>query len=393
MILSSMQPVTTIKNSKEKSGLFRHSLVIIQFVASIILIVSSIIIHEQTGLIKNMDLGFDQSNILNIQLNSDLLSRKELFREELLRIPRIQSVSFSHELLGVGWGRSDVKYGDNKTNMASTTVDPDFIKTFGIELIRGRNFDWKNSGDQIANGNANGKFIINQKALCVLGYKQPLGKEIALTDWGKGTIIGVIKDFNFKTLHSKIEPLILYWKGEGHKLASIKVSAIDLSKTIQSIKKVFQSLSPSYPFTYKYLDDFTGSLYKNEMELGKLIKFFTIISVFICCLGMFGLVSFVISRKTKEIGIRKAIGAATSDIIMLLTKDFICFVLVANVIAWPVAYHLMNKWLQGFAYRVDMGLWVFILSGAIALLIAIATVSFQAIKAATANPVESLKYE
>jgi len=396
VILASMQPIAALKTNKVKGSkavLFRNSLVIIQFVTSIILISGSIIIHNQMGFIKNRDLGFDETNIVNIQLNDDLLKNKELFKEELVKISGVKSVAFSHELLGVGWWQATVKYKDETTHMAVTTVDPDFLETFGIELTNGRNFSWENKTDQTGNGNSSGKFIVNQTALKMLGGEKFLRQEISLTDWGKGTIIGVVKDFNFKSLHSKLEPLILCWDKQGHHLASIKIVSNNPSQTIKSIKEVYQSLFPAYPFTYKYMDDFTTGLYKKELKFGNLITVFTILSILICCMGMIGLISFITERKTKEIGIRKVLGASIPGIVSMLSKDFIKWVIMANVIAWPIAYYIMNKWLQDFAYRIDIGWWMFALSGGIALVIALATVSFQAIKAAIANPVKSLRYE
>ena len=396
VILSSMRPAIVVKLNKVKGSkavLLRNSLVIIQFVASIILISGSIIIHKQMNFIKNKDLGFDKTNIVNIQLNTDLLKKKEIFKEELLKIPGVKSVAFSHELLGVGWWQADVKYKDEMSNMAVTTVDPDFLETFGIKLIKGRNFSWIKTTDQTGNGNSSGKFIVNQTALKMLGGDKLLGQEISLTDWGKGTIIGVVKDFNFKSLHSKLEPLILCWDKEGHHLASIKILSNKRSQTLNGIKEVYQSLFPVYPFTYKYLDDFTAGLYKKELKFGNLITVFTVLSILICCLGIFGIITFIIDRKIKEIGIRKILGAGIPGLVIMLSKDFIKWVVFASLLAWPAIYFIMNSWLQNFVYRINIGWWVFVLAGGIALLIALVTVSFQAIKAATANPVKSLRYE
>jgi putative ABC transport system permease protein len=277
--------------------------------------------------------------------------------------------------------------------MAVTTIDPDFLKTFGIKLLNARNFSWENKTAQTGNGNSSGKFIVNQTAMKMLGGEKLLGQEISLTDWGKGTIVGVVKDFNFKSLHSKIEPLILCWDQEGHHLASIKIVSNKSSQTINSIKEVYQSLFPAYPFTYKYMDDFTAGLYNKEFKFGNLITVFTILSILICSMGMIGMISFITERKTKEIGIRKVLGSSIPGIVSMLSKDFIKWIIIANVIAWPIAYYFLNNWLQDFAYKINISWWVFLLSGGIALVIALATVSFQAIKAATANPVESLKYE
>ena len=395
-VLSSMQPAEAMKINKVKGSktvLLRNSLVIIQFIAAIALISGSIIIHKQMGFITNKYLGFDKSDIMNIQLNDELLKDSRLFKEKLIKIPGVRSVAFSHELLGIGWGRADVKYNNEEINIAATNVDPDFLKTFGIKLIDGRNFSWENKTDQIGNENPNGKYIVNQKALSLLGGKQVLGQEITLSDRGKGTVIGVVKDFNFKSLHSKIEPLVLYWGAEGQYLASIKIIPTNTANTIKEIREVYQSLFPVYPFRYEYLDDFTSGLYKKEMKFETLITIFTILSILICCLGLFGMITFIIDRKIKEIGIRKILGAGIPGLVTMLTKEFIKWVILAGLLAYPAAYFIMNKWLQDFAYRIDISIWVFVLSGGIALMIAFATVSFQVIKAATANPIESLRYE
>ena len=276
--------------------------------------------------------------------------------------------------------------------MYENRVDYDFLDLFEIEMVAGRNFSRELLSD------SEESFILNESAVKALGYDEPLNKEFVYPIHGgtqvRGRIIGVMKDFNMLSLHQGIEPLNLALDtNESQRYLSLKIRGIDIQKTIAFTKNTFDSISNRYPFEYEFFDDVFFQVYLNEQKLGKMFNAFGLLAIFIACLGLFGLASFATEQRTKEIGIRKVLGASTGIIIVWLSKDFTKWVLVANGLAWPIAFLLMNKWLQNFAYRVPLGLGVFVLSAAFALILAVITVIFQATKAANSNPVDALKNE
>jgi putative ABC transport system permease protein len=269
-------------------------------------------------------------------------------------------------------------------------VDCDFLKTYNINLIAGRFFSESRTSD------LNKSYVINETAMKAMGMKSAVDKKFSL--WGqRGKIIGVIKDFHFKSLHNKIEPVVLWLNTtrnfSGFKYLTLRVKSNSISNTIKVVESIFKKHSPDYPFEYSFFDESLGKLYKSEKRLSKIFNFFTLLAIFISCLGLFALVAFLVEQKTKEIGVRKVLGSTVGNIVGLLLKSFMKWIIIANIIAWPIAYYAMSKWLTGFAYRIDIAILPFLLSGILALIIAMVTVGFQAIKAARANPVESLKYE
>ncbi|MEJ2196932.1 MAG: hypothetical protein P8X73_19030 [Ignavibacteriaceae bacterium] len=230
--------------------------------------------------------------------------------------------------------------------------------------------------------------VVNEAAVKVMGMDNPVGKS-----YMGGTIIGVIKDFNFRSLHSKIGPLTVIFRPDKYNFLLLKIKSKDITSTVNNLKETWASMVPAFPFEFDFLDDKIDAEYKTDYRIEKIINSFTFLIILIACLGLFGLASYTAEQRTKEIGIRKVLGSSITSIVILLTKEFSKWILLANIIAWPVAYLAMGMWLERFAYHADLNLWVFIASGGIALLIAILTVSYQAIKAALANPIDSLKYE
>jgi putative ABC transport system permease protein len=268
--------------------------------------------------------------------------------------------------------------------------DFDYIETLDIALAAGRSFSPQMDADTSRD------LIINETAARALGWNTPqeaVGQTVNYFRNRSGTIIGVVKDFHFQTLHMGMQPLMMVLAPDGYGYAAMRIAAHDIGGTLEHVKNAWTTFAPQWPFEYLFLDDNFGKQYEAEQRLGKIFGAFGGIAIFIACLGLFGLASFTAGRRTREIGIRKVLGATASAIVHLLSREFLKLVLVANVIAWPVAYFAMNKWLQSFAYRIDMGWWIFALAGGVALLIALLTVSMQAIKAALANPVEALRYE
>jgi putative ABC transport system permease protein len=265
-------------------------------------------------------------------------------------------------------------------------VDGDFLQAFNLELVKGRNFSPEFATDKTA-------YLINETLAQTLSWDDPIGKTIVRN--GKHEIIGVVKDFHFATLHDRIEPLIITpqpWLDRFENL-SVKIKSTNMAETIGVIKRVWQQAAPFTPFDYWFLDAAFDRLYKSEQRFQEIFYYFSALAIFIALLGLLSLAAFFTEQRTKEIGIRKVLGASATSVVNLLSKDFLKLVVLANLIAWPVAYYFMNRWLQDFAYRVNISWWVFAISGALALVVALITVSTQAIKAALANPVEALKYE
>jgi putative ABC transport system permease protein len=312
-----------------------------------------------------------------------------------MKNPEIVSISNSEPVssaltrtIGVRWKG---KPGNEEKHFWVLNSDYNMAATYQFGMNQGRYFSDKNPSDY------KNAFVINEAAAKSIGFKSPLDNEIVL--WGKkGKIIGVTKDFHFTSFHTAIEPLIFTIPDSNQQAARFRLITIRFKsdtpdKLISSVGKTWNYLLAGNPFEYYFYDDSLNKQYFSEIRMGTIFKYFSFISILIACLGLFGLVSISAEQKTKEIGIRKTLGASTINVVLILSKDFLIMVVLANIIAWPVAYYFMNKWLEDFAYRIDISLWTFVIAGGIALLIALATVSYQSIKTASANPVESLKYE
>ncbi len=399
LYLASLRPVRMLKGnflaSSRKSILFRNSLVIVQFIISIALIICTQVVYDQRDFIKNKDLGFQKEYILNVYIQDPLLREtSQVFKNELLKHNKIEDVTLSSNIpvnirSGSRFASWEGKIEEEESSLGvyRTSVDYNYFDFYGIEIVKGRPFSEDFPSDQ------NEAYIINEAVAEYIGWDDPIGKRFG---WSRrnldGTVIGVIKDFHFFPLHMSIDGLAIKLNPAGNYL-SLKIKPGAASETIAYIDEKWKEYSPEYPFSYTFLDDRIDQLYRTEQRLGKSFNYFTIIAVLIACLGLFAQASHKAQQKTKEIGIRKVLGASISNILLLLSREFVKWVLVANIIAWPIAYFAMNKWLQNFAYRINIGWWTFLLAGAMALVIAILTVSYQAIRAATANPVEALRYE
>ena len=270
--------------------------------------------------------------------------------------------------------------------MQGVDVDYDFIETLGMQMTKGRSFSREFPTDKDSG------VILNETAVQVMGLPSPVGKRFSVGDW-QGTIVGIVKDYNFKSLHNEIEPLIMVMVDRQLNYMFVRTKNQDISETIKFLKSKWEFYNPRFPFEYNFVDALLDNLYKNEERVKTLFNYFTFMAIFISCIGLFGLAFYLTEQRTKEIGIRKVLGSSILKIVIILSKDFMKWVLLANIIAWPLAYYFMDIWLQSFAYRTNMRVGTFLLSGALALMIAMLTVSYQSIKAATANPVDSLRYE
>jgi putative ABC transport system permease protein len=394
LYLSSLKPVLIIKGNSTTNaskGLLRKVLMTIQFSISIFLIIATIIIIKQLYFVLNKDLGWNQENIITFELKGDkfhgstenIVTNKSAFTNALLKNPNIRSTTYTNQYMGNirntwGW---DIR-GENYP-MKIINADPVFIKTLEIDIIEGRNFSIKNESD------INRKVIINEEAIKYLGLKDPIGYIIENRDL---EIIGIVKDFNFNSLHSKIDAMGITWNTWTSNIC-IKVSSKNLPKTIKFIESTFNEFSPKYPFEYKFLDDSFSKQYKDELKLSKILIFFAFITIFIAGLGLFGMSAFMGTTRIKEIGIRKALGSSISDILKLFTKDFIRWILIAFIIASPLAYYLVKKWLMQYPYQTSIDWWVFIAALLITIIVALLTIGYQIIKAARTNPADCLRYE
>jgi putative ABC transport system permease protein len=400
LFLSRFQPIRVLKGSLKAgaaSSRFRSILVVAQFVISISLIIGTAIILNQLNFMKNTSLGFDKEKVLVVQImDQNIRQSLDSIKAELKRIPGVVNVSASSIVPGEFPDTQPfVPEGFTEKQaqiMESINVDHDFIPTLGIEIVDGRNFsaEFKTDREEAA--------IINETAAKKFGWDNPVGKTIKAPtsipfEWGTRRIIGVVKDFHLASLHKAIGPLYLN-NGPGYLNSMvIKISPKNSGHTIDMLREKWRGIHPNRPFDYFFLGDSFDSQYDAEERLSDLVASFAILAIFVACLGLFGMASFAAEQRTKEIGIRKVLGASVPGVVALISKDFLKIVGIANIVAWPMAYFVMKRWLQGFAYRTSIELGVFILTGFLALAIALITVSYQAIRAALANPVDSLRYE
>ncbi len=340
--------------------------------------------------IKSKNVGYDKSYVFSVPLTQEVVDHLDAVKTELQKQPGILNVAASdaYDLSNIESSTGDIEWTEKpaKSNLMITqvTADKDFIPTMKIEFIEGNNFSGLPSDSN--------QYILNETAVNQMGLKPPyVGQQIRFHSW-EGTIKGVVKDFNFKSLKEKISPLLFFtrWKGN---ILYVRTSANNAQQAVAAAEKQCKKYAGNIPFSYNFLDKSFEAQYKFDQRAGTLFKVFSGIAIFISCLGLFGLATYTAQVKTKEIGIRKVLGASVSGIVQLISKDFLKLVIIAIIISTPVAWWAMNKWLQGFAYRVNITWWVFALAGILALLIAFITVSFQAIKAAIANPVKSLRSE
>ena len=400
--LSAFRPITVLKSNlivDSKSSKLRKIFVVVQFALSISFIIGATIFYEQLNYMKNREVGYDKEDLISVPMvmpwGTGLRRQYMAFKSELMTDPNIIGVtqSFSSPAdiaTAAGEANWDGKLPNQNVSIHWLTVHFDYCKTLGIEIKEGRSFSKEFISDGFNDGHVS--FIVNEEAVKQMGLKSPIGVNLSLFH-KSGPIVGVMKNFHYHHMRTKIDPMALFILTPFNNYILIKLQRDNKKESIEFIKKTWDKFSLDYPFEYSFVSDDCSSLYQNEERMGKILSSFTVFAILIACLGLWGLTSFIIERRTKEIGIRKVLGSSVLGIIIMMIKDFTQWILLANLIAWPIAWFVMNKWLQNFAYRTEINWWVFALSGGIALVIALATVISQAIKAATANPVEALKYE
>ena len=392
LFLSALQPVKVLKGTLRFNAgavLFRQGLVVFQFALSLLLIIGTLIAGRQVDYIRTKNLGLDRENVVYMNLEGDLPKYFDTFREQLLQSPGIQSVSsssnnpleISNSTIGVEW---EGKPEGDKTLFTQMAVSYDFLTTMKIKLLNGRDFSRNFATDST-------NYVVNEEAARRMGMKNPVGQDLKF--WNKsGKIVGLIRNFHLNSLRVAIEPLILRLDSTNNMLL-VRTRPGQTEQAVASMERLAKQFNPAYPFAYRFADESFKEQYKSETLVGKLANYFAIIAIFIACLGLFGLAMFTAEQRTKEIGVRKVLGASVTSIVGLLSKDFLKLVMIAILIASPLAWYTMHQWLEDFAYRIDIDWWIFAVAGLLAVGIAQLTVSFQSIKAALMNPVKSLRSE
>jgi len=395
LVLSSFKPIASLKgrfSTSTRGLILRKGLVVVQFTISIAMIIGTAVVYLQLDYMRSQDLGFNKDQMLILDTHND--KHKRAFREEIARLPNVQSITFTGSVPGAGtygaYSKVENSRGEMQVaNLDLTYVDFGFMEQYKMQLLAGRLFDKNIATDTMQ------AMILNEKAVRLFGYSSPeaaIGK--GFSQWGKkGHIIGVIKDYNFTSLQKEITPLSICLDFHDCNYLSAKVGNHDLRGTIAAMKARWDRLVPSRPFDYFFLDESFNKQYASEEKFGKLFINFAILAIFISCLGLLGLASYSTLQRTKEVGVRRVMGASVTGIVRLLSMDFLKLVFIAFVIAAPLAWWFMHQWLLDFAYRTSLSWWVFALAGAGAVFIAFTTISYQAIRAATTNPVKSLRSE
>jgi putative ABC transport system permease protein len=403
VFLSAFEPMRTLKGklgTGGKSRSFRRFLVVAQFTISVVLIIGTFVIRNQLHYMRSQNLGFNKEQVVVIPMHDqNTWKAYEYIKTEFMNNPSVLSVAASSTVPGkpvvnIAY-RLEGLPDDEHFSMDTFFADYDFLETMGIEVAEGRGFSKKFGTDEES------AFMLNEAAVRELNWQSALNKQVI---WPsdlrrkdaivkKGQVVGVVKDFHVVSLHENIGPVLLQVRPSSFRYISARISPENIPDTLSFFRKMWSRLSPVFPFEYTFLDEDFDRLYRADEKVGRIVGIFSLLAIIVACFGLFGLASFAAEQRTKEIGIRKVLGASVPGIILLLSREFTKWVLVANILAWPIAYFSMNRWLQNFAFKKGIGVEVFILSGLVAVAIALATVSYQSIKAAISDPINSLRYE
>ena len=395
LFLSSFQPIRVLKGSLGSAGvnpLFRKVLVSFQFSLSVFLVIGTIVISRQLSYLRNKDLGYNREHIIHLSIHGGLHEKYGAIRDRFLKNPDVLHVTASLALPtniqnSPGTPEWEGKGPDEKMEIKADFVDFDYIETFNIPLVEGRSFSRDYATDPET------AFIVNEEAVRRMRLQKPVvGKSFGF--WStKGQIIGVMKDAHFQTLHHKVEPLVFKIFPDWFFRMYVKIRSGDIAATLRSLEKTWDQMDLGYPFDFRFLDEDFQNLYNAEARLGSIFRSFAALAVFIACLGLFGLASYLAEQRAREIGIRKVLGASVSGIALRMSGDFTKWVLVANLIAWPVSWIIMSRWLNGFAYRLSLEAWIFLLAAGLSLGLALLTVGLQSVRAARANPAVTLRQD
>ena len=392
LVLSSFQPTSVLKGARLRtskgSSLFRNLLVVSQFAISVALVFCTIVVHNQLRFMKNKELGFIKDYIVVVPA---AVEEQDALINELRQNAQILDVTLSdylpHDITGASFANWEGHKADEKLLIYRNWSDAHFLQFYDIPVVLGRGFseEFMDKRGEV--------YILNESAVKAIGWDDPIGKRFGFSDDKMGVVVGVVKDFHFAPLHLDIEPLALTLLSERPNWLSIRIRPHHIPGTLSYIERTWKTHSLQEDFSYSFLDDRLDRMYRTEKKLGKTFSIYTFIALFIACLGLYGLASFMTMQRTREIGIRKVLGATEWNITLMTTKKFLVLVFFGNVTAWPIAYFAMQKWLQNFAYRMNIGLWIFVLSATLSLIIALFTVGYQSIRAALTNPADSLRYE
>ncbi len=395
LFLSAMRPITILKgftNAGAGPTLFRRTLVVFQFSLSIFLIVGMLVVSAQMRYLRTKHLGLDRENVLYIPLEGALEQspKSDLFRQEILRQPAVVSATLTNQLpVKVQNGTTDLRWPGKEpkqlVEVSTMNVGSNFIKTMNIDLVGGRDFRADSPADS-------SNYLINETAAKLMGMSDPVGQQITFNR-GKGRVVGLMRDFHLNSMHQSIAPLVISYFPENTRYLLVKTRAGQTQTALASLERIHKALNPNYPLDYHFVDEAYEKLYQSEQQVGTLVNYFGILAILISCLGLFGLAAFTAEQRTKEIGVRKVLGASVFGIVRLLSTDFVRLVLVALVLASPLAWWAARAWLGTFAYRTELSWSIFALAGLLAMVVALLTVSFQSVRAALMNPVESLRSE
>lgn len=394
--ISRYQPISVLKGeltSGSRASVFRRTLVVFQFSLSIILIIGTMVVMQQLNFVLNKNIGLEKDNIVFVPLRQDMYAHYEAIRNRLITVNGIKNITVtSQNPVMVGNSTSSVvwpgKKEDDHILFTNFFVDHDFIETFNIEMVAGRDFDRKFPNDS-------SNFMLNETAVKAMGYTPDSIINQEITFWGDrtGRIIGVMKDFNFQSLHSEIDPLIVLMDKESYYWMHIHLAMASLEEIMGELKDIQNTYAASYPFEYHFLDERWEEIYQSEKKIGSLFNYFAVIAIFISCMGLYALAAFSMERRTKELGIRKVLGASMNSIVQLMGKEYFLLILIAFVVACPIAWYVMNRWLTDFAFHIQLSYIPFISAILISLLLAMITVAYFTLKAARTNPVDVLRYE
>jgi len=395
LYLSAFHPVRVLKgvlSSGARGAGFRKFLVVIQFSLTILLVVGTILIHRQIRFMQNQKLGYDKEHLVYMGMRGDMRTDFDAVKGELLRNPNITGVTAASNPPTYGYyfsnslWRWEGQSPDEEILMRAVFADKDYFDVLGMEILAGEGFT-RELPEQ-------GEFytVVNEEAVRVMGLENPVGQWLAIGE-NRGSIIGVVKNFHFAPLKTKIEPLIIIYSVPQSRTLFARIQPDSIASTIGFIEQVWKRFVPEYNFNYQFLDEALDSLYRAEQRIGSISQCFSLLAIFVSSLGLFGLASYMAEQRTKEVGVRKILGASVTSLVFLLSKEMTKWVLIANLIAWPVAYYLSGKWLQGFAYRIGIGLSPFVIATCLTLSVALLTVSYQSVRAARADPADALRYE
>ena len=391
--LSRFSPVTVLKGEVTQGSagsLFRKILVVIQFTVSVIMIICTLVVFKQLNYLKNTDQGFDQKNVLGLQLNGPMINKYPLLKQSLKENQNIKYVTSTNTSMGEGSGKVifnvETDQGMSQRGVNFAVVDYDFIETLGINVLKGRNFQQDMPSDTLTG------VVVNETFAKRMNWTDPIGKKVELKPFIDGRVIGVMKDYHQTGMYNAIESLMLLYRPLNN-VIYIKLSGIEKQKTVSFIEKKWKEIFPDQPFVYTYLSDRFNHQFEADEKRGLVFTLFTILAIFIACLGLFGLASYMVEQRTREIGIRKVFGANENTVLGLISKDFLILVSIGIIIAVPVAYYFMNKWLENYVYRTKIGAPLLLIAALLTIVITFITISYKAYQAAIMNPARALKTE